>query len=222
MPHAVPCRIVQVRPLAIAGAWEFTPVQHRDDRGVFLEWYRADAVAEAVGHPLRLAQANSSVSARGTVRGVHFADVPPSQAKYVYCPAGAVLDVVVDIRVGSPTFGLFDMVRLDPVDRRAVYLAEGLGHAFVAIEDGSILTYLCSTGYAPHREHGITPLDPALALPWPDDVEPRLSGKDRAAPTLAAARGQGLLPSYRDCLAYYSELDRAEMDRAELDRRSGQ
>jgi dTDP-4-dehydrorhamnose 3,5-epimerase len=198
---------VQVRPLAIAGAWELTPVQHRDDRGVFLEWYKADALAEAVGHPLSLVQANSSVSARGTVRGVHFADVPPSQAKYVYCPAGAVLDVVVDIRVGSPSFGRHDTVLLDAVDRRAVYVAEGLGHAFVALQDGSTLTYLCSTGYAPHREHGITPLDPALGLPWPEDLELVLSTKDRGAPTLADAQRQGLLPSYQACLAYYAELD---------------
>jgi dTDP-4-dehydrorhamnose 3,5-epimerase len=213
---------VKVRPLAIAGAWEFTPVQHRDDRGVFLEWYRADVVAEAVGHPLSLVQANSSVSAKGTVRGVHFADVPPSQAKYVYCPVGAVLDMVIDIRVGSSTFGMFDTVRLDQEDRRAVYLAEGLGHAFVALEDGSTLTYLCSTGYAPRREHGVTPLDPGLALPWPDGLELLLSPKDRAAPTLAAAQAGGLLPAHPDCLAYYAELDRGEPDPAEADRRSGQ
>jgi dTDP-4-dehydrorhamnose 3,5-epimerase len=199
---------MKVRPLTIAGAWEFTPVQHRDDRGVFLEWYRAGAVAEAVGHPLTLVQANSSVSARGTVRGVHFADVPPSQAKYVHCPRGAVLDLVIDIRVGSPTFGRYDAVRLDEVDRRSVYLAEGLGHAFVALEDGSTLTYLCSTGYAPAREHGIAPLDPALELPWPDDLALVLSPKDLVAPTLAVAQEQGLLPSYQACLAYYAELDR--------------
>jgi len=211
---------MQVRPLAIAGAWEFTPVQHRDDRGVFLEWYKADEVAAAVGHPLSLVQANSSVSARGTVRGVHFADVPPSQAKYVYCPRGAVLDLVVDIRVGSPTFGRHDAVRLDEVDRRSVYLAEGLGHAFVALEEGSTLTYLCSTGYAPTREHGITPLDVALELPWPDDLDLLLSPKDIAAPTLAVAREQGLLPSYRTCLAYYAELDGVVAARRE--RRSGQ
>jgi dTDP-4-dehydrorhamnose 3,5-epimerase len=199
---------MKVRPLTIAGAWEFTPVQHRDDRGVFLEWYKADAVADAVGHPLALAQANSSVSARGTVRGVHFADVPPGQAKYVHCPRGAVLDLAIDLRVGSPTFGRYDAVRLDEVDRRSVYLAEGLGHAFVALEDGSTLTYLCSTGYAPTREHGIAPLDPALELPWPDDLELLLSPKDMAAPTLAVAREQGLLPSYQACLAYHAELDR--------------
>jgi dTDP-4-dehydrorhamnose 3,5-epimerase len=142
------------------------------------------------------------------VRGVHFADVPPGQAKYVYCPAGSLLDVVIDLRVGSPTFGTWDAVHLDPVDFRAVYLSEGLGHAFVALEDDTVISYLCSTSYNPAAEHGISPLDPALGLPWPTDVELLLSPKDEAAPTLADAASSGLLPSYDDCLARYRELKR--------------
>jgi len=200
---------MKVRELAVPGAWEFTPVQHGDPRGLFLEWYRAEAVTEAVGHPMRLVQTNHSVSRLGTLRGLHYADVPPSQAKYVYCPRGAFLDVVVDIRVGSPTFGRWDAVRLDDVDRRAVYLAEGLGHAVFALSDDATLIYLCSTGYNPGREHGLNPLDPALGLPWPDGIEPMLSEKDLAAPTLAEAAEQGLLPRYDSCLAYYAELARA-------------
>jgi dTDP-4-dehydrorhamnose 3,5-epimerase len=197
---------MKVRALSIPGAWEFTPIQHEDDRGVFLEWYHAREIAAAVGHPLELVQANHSVSRRGTLRGLHFADVPPSQAKYVYCPRGAVLDVVVDIRVGSPTFGAVDACRLDEVDRRAVYISEGLGHAFLALADDTAVTYLCSTGYDPSREHGLNPLDPDLALPWPADVPPLLSAKDRTAPTLAAAAEHGLLPDYQTCLAYYAQL----------------
>jgi dTDP-4-dehydrorhamnose 3,5-epimerase len=199
---------VKINPLSIEGAYHVIPTLHGDPRGLFGEFYRHDLLTEAVGHPLRLAQGNLSVSAKGVVRGVHFADVPPGQAKYVHCPRGAVLDLAIDLRVGSPTFGRYDAVRLDEVDRRSVYLAEGLGHAFVALEDGSTLTYLCSTGYAPTREHGIAPLDPALELPWPDDLELLLSPKDMAAPTLAVAREQGLLPSYQACLAYHAELDR--------------
>jgi dTDP-4-dehydrorhamnose 3,5-epimerase len=197
---------VQVDELKIPGAWAFTPRQFPDPRGVFLEWFKGDVVAEAVGHRLSLAQANHSVSSRGTLRGVHFAQVPPSQAKYVYCTRGAVLDIVVDIRVGSPTFGVSDAVRLDDVDRRGVYLSEGLGHAFLALTDDANVTYLCSQPYAPAREHGIHPLDPALELPLPDDVPPLLSDKDAAAPTLAEAQEQGLLPAYDDCLAFYETL----------------
>ncbi|HEU4674409.1 MAG TPA: dTDP-4-dehydrorhamnose 3,5-epimerase, partial [Motilibacteraceae bacterium] len=147
----------------------------------------------------------------GVVRGVHFADVPPSQAKYVSCLSGAVLDVVVDIRVGSPTFGRWDAVRLDDVDHRALYLAEGLGHAFMALTDGAVVSYLCSAPYAPQREHGLHPLDPGLALPWPADVEPLLSPKDAAAPTLAEALAAGLLPTYEDCVALYAELGQRQI-----------
>ncbi len=197
---------MDVRELAVPDAWEFTPRQFPDERGVFLEWYRADVLARTIGHGFQIAQSNQSISKRGTVRGVHFADVPPSQAKYVYCPSGAVLDVVVDIRAGSPTFGAVDTVRLDDVDRRAVYLSEGLGHAFMALTDDAVVTYLCSTGYAPDREHGINPVDDALGIPWPDDIEAILSDKDRAAPTLRQAATDGILPTYAECLAYRASL----------------
>jgi dTDP-4-dehydrorhamnose 3,5-epimerase len=197
---------MQTRPLTIDGAWEFTPRSFGDDRGVFLEWFKAEVLADAVGHPLTIAQANQSVSARGVVRGLHYAAVPPSQAKYVYCPRGAVLDVVVDIRVGSPTFGTWDAVRLDDVDKRAVYVSEGLGHAFMSLADGSAVTYLCSTAYAPDREFGTNPLDAELDLPWPADLAPILSDKDAAAPTLREAEARGLLPTYAACQEFYATL----------------
>jgi dTDP-4-dehydrorhamnose 3,5-epimerase len=139
------------------------------------------------------------------LRGVHFALVPPGQAKYVYCPAGRVLDVVVDVRVGSPTFGVHDAVVLDSEQPRAVYLSEGLGHAFLSLADGSSVTYLVSSGYDPTREFGVSPVDPALDLPWPDDMEFELSAKDQQAPTLAEAREQGLLPTIEECRARYAE-----------------
>jgi dTDP-4-dehydrorhamnose 3,5-epimerase len=198
---------VKVRELSVPDAYELTPVQHADDRGVFLEWFTDGALREAVGHRLDLAQANLSLSRTGSVRGIHFADVPPGQAKYVTCIAGAMLDVVVDIRVGSPSFGRWDMIRLDDVDRRAVYVAEGLGHAFMALTDDTAVAYLCSEGYAPAREHGLHPLDAGLGICWPADIEPQLSAKDAAAPTLAEASEAGLLPGYDDCLAYYRRLD---------------
>jgi len=196
---------VNIRPLSIAGAYEIVPVVHRDPRGLFLELYRHDRVAEAVGHPLRLAQANVSVSARGVVRGMHFASVPPGQAKYVHCQRGAILDVVADVRVGSPTFGRWEAVRLDDVDRRALYVAEGLAHGICALTDDATLEYLCSETYAPAREHTVHPLDPDLGIDWPVD-EPRLSDRDAAAPTLAEARAAGLLPDHPACLAFYASL----------------
>ncbi|MEU0900105.1 dTDP-4-dehydrorhamnose 3,5-epimerase [Streptomyces massasporeus] len=195
-----------MRPLGIEGAWVLEPKIFPDDRGSFHEWYRGAEFREATGHDLSLAQANCSVSRRGVLRGVHFADVPPGQAKYVTCVRGAVLDVVVDIRVGSPTYGAWEAVRLDDDTRHAVFLAEGLGHAFMALTDDATVVYLCSEGYAPGREHGIHPLDPALGIEWPEDIAPLLSPKDEQTPTLAEAERQGLLPSYEACLAYYEEL----------------
>ena len=199
---------MQIRELAIAGAFEVTPRQFPDDRGVFFEWYRFDALAEAVGHPLDLRQGNGSVSRKGVVRGIHFADVPPSQAKYVTVAHGAVLDFVIDIRVGSPTFGQWDSVVLDAIDRRAVYVGEGLGHCFVALADDSAVTYLVSEVFAPQREHGITPLDPTVGLEMPlPHGELVLSEKDLQAPTLAEAQAQGLLPTWDAERAFTRSLD---------------
>lgn len=186
---------VDIRELTVPGAYEITPVLRGDDRGVFLEWYRFDVLAEAVGHPLDLRQANTSVSRRGVLRGIHFADVPPGQAKYVTASRGAVLDFAVDIRVGSPTFGRWDAVRLDDVERKAIYLSEGLGHAFVALSDDATVSYLVSDVYRPSAEHGIDPTDPAIGLEFPAEAgELLLSPKDSEAPTLAEARDAGLLP----------------------------
>lgn len=197
---------MNVRELAVPDAYVLDLVPHGDSRGRFTEWYRADVLAEATGVALPLAQANHSVSARGVLRGVHFALVPPGQAKYVYCPGGRVLDVVVDVRVGSPTFGAVDSVVLDSEHPRAVYLAEGLGHAFVSLADHTSITYLVSSTYSPGREFGVHPMDPDLALPWPTDLEFELSAKDTAAPTLAEAREQGLLPTMEQCRQRYADL----------------
>jgi dTDP-4-dehydrorhamnose 3,5-epimerase len=184
------------KALSIAGAWVFEPQSFGDGRGLFVAPYQEAAFVAAVGAPVQLAQANHSVSRRGVIRGLHFADVPPGQAKYVYCPSGALLDVVVDIRIGSPTYGQHEAVLLDSESYRAVYLSEGLGHAFCALADNTVASYLCSTPYAPVIERTLSPLDPALALPWPSDITPILSERDAAAPTLAEAEAAGLLPCY--------------------------
>ena len=195
---------MQVTPLTIEGVWQFAPILRPDERGVFLESFTATSFSEAVGHDLALRQMNISVSRAGTVRGIHFADVPPGQAKYVQCFAGRILDVVVDIRVGSPTFGQWDAVELDDQTRNGLYIAEGLGHAFCALSESATIGYLCSEPYAPMRERGILPTDPALNLPWPEG-ERVLSAKDAAAPTLAEALEQGLLPDYAVCQEFVSE-----------------
>ncbi|MCA1655046.1 MAG: dTDP-4-dehydrorhamnose 3,5-epimerase family protein [Pseudonocardiaceae bacterium] len=197
---------MDVRELTVPGAFEFIPRTFPDERGVFVCPFQEAPFVKAVGHPMRVAQSNHSRSRRGSVRGLHFADVPPGQSKYLYCSQGALLDVIVDIRVGSPAFGQWDAVRLDPIEFRAVYVPEGLGHAFVALEEDTVISYLCSTGYNPAAEHAISPLDPALGLPWPEDMPLLLSPKDEAAPSLADVESAGLLPNYADCVARYRQL----------------
>ena len=197
---------MKVRELAVPDSYEVSTDVFPDDRGLFLNPFRADVLAEAVGRPFPVVQTNHSASRRGAVRGLHFALMPPSQAKYVYVPRGAVLDIVVDIRLGSPTFGRHEAVRLDDREFRAVFVSEGLGHCAIALEEDTVLSYLCSTPYTPAREKGINPLDPALGLPVPADITPLLSAKDTAAPTLAEAEAQGLLPTYEECRAFYASL----------------
>jgi dTDP-4-dehydrorhamnose 3,5-epimerase len=197
-----------VQSLGIEGAWVYEPRVYDDDRGSFAEAFRGAEFAADLGYRLDVAQVNCSVSRRGVIRGIHYADVPPGQAKYVTCVAGAILDVIVDLRTDSPSFGKWEAVRLDSITRRAVFLAEGLGHAFTALTDGATALYLCSTPYAPGREHGVHPLDPAIGIAWPTDEgwAPVLSEKDAAAPTLEEALAAGQLPRYEDCTAYQDTL----------------
>jgi dTDP-4-dehydrorhamnose 3,5-epimerase len=197
---------MQIRQLDIAGAWEITPQLHADARGLFFEWLTDRGFTSFAGHRLDVRQANCSVSAAGVLRGLHFAQLPPSQAKYVTCLSGSVFDVVVDIRVGSPTFGHWDSVLLDDRDRRSVYLSEGLAHGFVALQDNSTVMYLCSAEYNPQREHTIAATDPALAIDWPTEHKLVLSDRDAAAPTLDEVRAAGLLPSWDETRTFIRGL----------------
>lgn len=195
--------------LSVPGAWELTPRLHGDARGVFFEWFTDAQFTAFAGHRFDLRQANCSVSAKGALRGLHFADVPPSQAKYVTCLHGSVFDVVVDIRVGSPTFGQWDAVLLDDTNRKSVYVSEGLAHGFLALQDDSTVMYLCSAPYAPDREHTVAALDPAIGIDWPDIDGPAgrvLSDRDAAAPTLAEAEAAGLLPTWDEARAFIRQL----------------
>ncbi|UQU67673.1 dTDP-4-dehydrorhamnose 3,5-epimerase [Couchioplanes caeruleus] len=191
---------MNIRKLGVTGGFAFTPEVHRDRRGLFVSPLQESAFATAIGGRFPVAQTNHSVSARNVLRGVHFTVVPPGQAKYVYCARGRALDVMVDIRVGSPTFGQWEATELDAESYQAVYFPEGVGHAFLALEDDTTMSYLVSSGYRAEQEKGIDPLDPELGLPWPAGIRPLLSDRDAAAPSLAEAEALGLLPRYVDCL----------------------
>lgn len=160
---------MRIRELSIPGAWEFTPRLLGDSRGVFYESFKASEFEKTVGRPFELLQVNISTSAAGVLRGIHYTENPPGQAKYVTCVRGAFLDVVVDLRRDSPTFGKWDAVVIDDVERKSVFLTEGLGHALLSLEDDSTVNYLCSLEYSPNST-GIWTLStrtwPSSGRPW--------------------------------------------------------
>ena len=195
------------RELKVPGSWEITPHVHADLRGDTFEWFSEVTFAEMTGHRFGMRQVNCSVSAAGVLRGLHFAEVPPGQAKYVTCVRGAVFDVVVDVRVGSPTYGQWDGIYLDEVERRTMYLSEGLAHGFLALQENSTVMYLCSAPYTPAREHTIDPNDPEIGIEWPFPPDRQvMSPRDAAAPTLAEVRTEGLLPSWDETRRFIADL----------------
>lgn len=196
---------MKIHETAVPDAYRVVPRHHTDARGSFFESYAYRELARQTGHVFIPLQVNYSVSARNTLRGLHGVRLPPGQAKFVTCVRGALLDVVVDLRLGSPTFGAYDTNMLDADRGTAVYVAEGLGHGFVALTDDTCISYLCSTQYVPGTQIDLQPLDPALGLPWHLGLtdEPLISEKDAGAPSLAEATDQGLLATYDACRELY-------------------
>lgn len=196
---------MEVHELAVRDAYRLQPRLLTDPRGSFFESYKRDALLEATGHTFVPTQVNYSVSQRDTVRGLHGVAIPPSQAKLVTCVRGRLLDIVVDLRLGSPTFGAHAVNLLDAAEGTAVYVAEGLVHGFRALTDDSCISYLCSTQFLPGTQINVQPFDAELKLPWGLTREQALvSAADTAAPTVAEAAAQGLLASYEDCLELYA------------------
>ena len=192
-----------------------------DKRGFFSAPFHAPTFIDTVGYKLAVKQTNLSPTHRGAVRGIHFADVPPGQSKYVYAASGRLLDVLVDLRVGSPTFSQHVAVELSPNSGKAVFLPEGMGHLVIGLTDDADLNYLCSEAYNPPAEHGINPFDPTLSLPFNTWCEKyglgnksclTLSEKDQAAPTLRAVKESEALPRYDECVAYYHDLQHMPSD----------
>jgi dTDP-4-dehydrorhamnose 3,5-epimerase len=186
-------------PLKIEGSWVFTPVKFPDERGSFHEVFKLPLLAETLGFGFEVKQVNQSVSKAGVVRGIHWADVPPGQAKYVFCSKGSMWDLVVDIRVGSPTFGQFDGEILSAENGKCVLIREGLGHVFLSLEDDTVVNYLCSEPFSPKTEHGINPLDPDLGIPfgsiW-DKSEFEVSEKDLNSMSFREMQNRGALPTF--------------------------
>ena len=159
----------------------------QDTRGWFRETYSGRTFAEA-GIDVVFVQDNESCSARaGTVRGLHYQSLPFAQAKLMRVLKGAILDVAVDLRLGSPTFGRHVAVRLDATHDEALFIAAGFAHGFCTLVDDTIVSYKASALYAPKCEHGIRWNDPALGIPWPVAADRAIvSPKDASLPLLAA------------------------------------
>jgi dTDP-4-dehydrorhamnose 3,5-epimerase len=151
-------------PMSIAGAWVYEPKVWPDERGTFHEVFKLSAINERLGRDFEVKQVNQSLSSKGVIRGIHWTDSEEGQAKYVSCPAGALWDVVVDLRPESPTFGKWDAALLTAENRTSVLISEGLGHAFLALQDGTIANYLCSSEFNPAGDKTISPLSPKLAI----------------------------------------------------------
>lgn len=168
-----------IENLDIQGCWVFKPRVFEDNRGSFFEWFQDSTFESASNTNFNIAQANCSISNKGVIRGIHFAKMPPGQAKYVTCFSGSVFDVVVDLRKGSPTFGKWRSVVIDSRSPSALYIPSGIGHAFMALEDNTTFVYLCDQRYNPGNEFDISPFDQTIAITWPSEIEPVLSEKDK-------------------------------------------
>ncbi|MFD9893908.1 dTDP-4-dehydrorhamnose 3,5-epimerase family protein [Amycolatopsis sp. NPDC059027] len=202
---------MQITEMSIPDAYRITPDPVPDRRGVFLEHWRQSEFTEVTGYPLTIGQINYSVSKKNTIRGIHGTVTPPGQAKLVTCVRGAVLDVLVDLRVGSPTFGRYEITLQEAASGLAVYFAEGLGHAFLTLTDDTCVNYVCSTEYVPGTMVDIQAFDPAIGIPWNLSGEPVMSDKDKVAPTLHEAAEAGLLPTYEACRRIYRDLAAREL-----------
>jgi len=196
---------MNVTPLNIDGSWIIELKKFEDGRGFFYESFRKEIAKKYFGREFHIKQSNTSVSKKGSVRGIHYALVPPSQAKYIQCQKGSIIDYIIDIRVGSPTFSQFVEVELNATNPQAIFIEEGLAHAFVALEDETVVTYFVSENYNPEREKGINPFDSDLNIKWPD-INLELSDKDKLAISLKEAQVQNLLPLFDDCKIFIKSL----------------
>lgn len=179
------------RRFDIHGPIEVMPKAIADERGYFVEIFRTDRF-QAFGGDVDFVQDNQSLSVRaGTVRGIHFQSLPAGQGKLVRCLAGSALDIAVDLRHDSPTFGRYVAVNLTPALNNQLWIPVGFGHAFCTLEPDTVISYRVTSFYSPEHDKGVAFDDPAIGIDWPSVMDPAsLSAKDRQQPGLAE------LPAY--------------------------
>ena len=186
--------ILEIKELEIEGVFLIELPIFSDNRGYFREWFKSSLISESLGRNFDVRQANISSSNKGVLRGIHYSLSETGQGKWLTCISGAIMDVIVDIRVSSPTFKKHVSIELNSTNAASIFIPEELGHAFMALEDNSTVVYLLTSEYIPSQEFEINPLDQELDIAWPIDL-PFLSNKDAAAPTLSQQLLAGRLPS---------------------------
>jgi dTDP-4-dehydrorhamnose 3,5-epimerase len=153
-------------PLSIDGVWVHEPEILPDERGSFHEVFKLSLIKSQIGRDFEVRQVNQSVSGKGVLRGIHWTDNFSGQAKYISCAKGSLWDVVVDLRPDSKTFGQWDSFYLSEADCRSILISEGIGHAFLALEEGTVANYLCTAEFDPLSDKTINPLDTKLDIPF--------------------------------------------------------
>jgi dTDP-4-dehydrorhamnose 3,5-epimerase len=182
---------MKVTPIGIDGAWLIESPTYLDNRGLFREWFIHDLGENSVLPEFEVKQANTSISSKGVIRGIHYSSSDNGQSKIVTCTSGSILDAVVDLRVCSKTFGKSVEIEISANDGRSVYIESGLGHAFQALEDNVAVTYLLNKKYNAEMEYGINPLDGDLQINW-KSIAHVVSEKDMAAKSFSSVRTSGL------------------------------
>ena len=175
----------------IEGVYLFEPKVFEDERGSFHEAFRRDKTFEETGLDFEVAQVNTSVSSKGVLRGIHFKKLPPGQAKFVSVQRGNIIDVAIDLRKSSPTFGQYLAFELSAKNNKGLLLGYGIGHAFLSLEDNTRVSYLCDSVFEPEIEFGVNPLE--ASIDWEEIAKPFgierfvISEKDRQTLSLPEA-----------------------------------
>ena len=188
---------MSLQELSIAGAYVATHRVFSDERGLFREWFKAEELA-SIDKDFSVQQANYSKSNQWVIRGIHYSLAPQGQAKVVTCASGTIVDVLVDLRTGSPSYMKIEYVELSEESGKVVYIPSGVGHGFIVASDTAAVVYLTSSGFAPEFEKAICPTDREIGIAWPLPIGEFgiISKADTEAPSLAQAKELGTLPTF--------------------------
>jgi dTDP-4-dehydrorhamnose 3,5-epimerase len=186
-----------IQELSISGTYVATHRVFPDERGLFREWFKAEDIA-TIDKGFSVQQANFSKSKQFVIRGIHYSLAPEGQAKIVTCASGRIVDVLVDLRIGSPTYLRVEYIELSDDSGKVVFIPTGVGHGFIVESETAAVVYLTSSGYAPGYEKAICPTDPTLGIAWklPYMGNWIISEADRLAPTFSQAKLNFQLPAY--------------------------